>query len=636
MVNRLRNTILLLAFIVSFIIPLQARADSSTLSAVERDLAPIALYPDSLLGNVLIASTYPEQITEAYNWSQENPEYTDQQAKNIVIEKSWDKSVASLLVTPDVLAKMALDMDWTYRLGDIFTNKNSEMYDAIQSLRHKAKNYGVLKTNSDVVISEEDNYIYINPANPQAIVVPQYDAAAIYRDRNIVNVYNNYEAPRNDVGDTIVNAVITWGTYTLLNEIFYGSSWDWYGRRFWWGPGYGYYRYWNNGWYPWSYYRTYRDYHHDYRPLPPPPRDYHHYRPTIRHYNYHNRHDYGGSRDRERIHKPYIHRRPVYHDGDRSSHHHNNYNMNFNVHNHYHSNGNPYYNSNHNRGDRHNLDRNHHSHNDTTYRNPNSDTHRQTHYDRGTGSGFHIQGHNGRGGSNGGYVRNVDSNFNNNHNHGGPSYQRPSHQGSSFTNSDNNSSSHHRPSSDNSSYQRHSHQGSSFTNSGNSNSSYHRPSSDNGSYQRPSNHGSSFTNSGNSNSSYHRPSSDNGSYQRPSNHGSSFTNSGNSNSSYHRPSSDNGSYQRHSHHGSSFSNSGNSNSSYHRPSSDNGSYQRPSHHGSSFGNSSNSNSSYHRPSSGSGSYHGAPRNSHGSSTRSRENSQDSNRAERGHSHGRRR
>ena len=249
---------LALMLAICMFLPLQVSAKSAPkttvqLSSVEQILAPIALYPDSLLGNVLIASTYPKQILAAQDLLDKYPKATLEEVAKKAEAQDLDESVVSLLATPDVLYNMSSDMDWTYDLADVFTNKNDEMYTAIQKLRKVAYDNKKLVSNDEVKVSSENNYIYINPTNPNTITVPSYDVNSVY----------GLSTP--NYGYTFINSAIQWGTYALLNEVFYGSSWDWSGRRFWWGPGYNYYRYWNNSWYPWNYNPNY------YNPPPPPP-----------------------------------------------------------------------------------------------------------------------------------------------------------------------------------------------------------------------------------------------------------------------------------------------------------------------------------------------------------------------------
>lgn len=249
---------------VSFGMPFMAHAGTTTVQKaaytdIDKTLAPIALYPDSLLGNVLIASTYPDQIIDANNWYKSNPDVPIDKISDLVKYKNWNESVVSLLVvTPDVINYMAENMDWTNDLAYIFSNKNDEMYTSIQKLRNNAYNTGTLKSTKDVNVVKEKEYIYITPANPDVIVVPTYDP---------VVVYDYPGSNRYIYTTTSSDAAILWGSLALVTAaIFCTSSWDWYNHHMWWGPGYGYYHYYDNHWRPWY------DHPRHYPPPPPPPR----------------------------------------------------------------------------------------------------------------------------------------------------------------------------------------------------------------------------------------------------------------------------------------------------------------------------------------------------------------------------
>ena len=247
---------------VSLGMPFMAHAGTTTVQKaaytdIDKTLAPIALYPDSLLGNVLIASTYPDQIVEANNWYQSNSDVPIDKISDLVKYKNWNESVVSLLVvTPDVINFMAENMDWTNDLAYIFTNKNDEMYTSIQKLRNNAYNAGSLKSTKDVNVVKEKEYIYITPSNPDVVVVPTYDPVVVYDYPGRQYYYT-----------TSSDAAIVWGTLALATvALFCTSSWDWYNHHMWWGPGYGYYHYYDNYWRPWY------DHPRHAPPPPPPPR----------------------------------------------------------------------------------------------------------------------------------------------------------------------------------------------------------------------------------------------------------------------------------------------------------------------------------------------------------------------------
>jgi hypothetical protein len=173
---------------------LQAAAQSSqtqssqSLKPEELDqlVAPIALYPDTLLSQVLIASTYPLEVVEAERWATQNKNLKGDALKKAVDHKKWDDSVKSLTATPDVLAMMSDKLDWTQKLGDAVLAQQPDVMDAIQRLRQKAQANDKLKTTKQqkVTTSTQNNrqYIAIEPVDPNVVYVPYYDPAVVYGD----------------------------------------------------------------------------------------------------------------------------------------------------------------------------------------------------------------------------------------------------------------------------------------------------------------------------------------------------------------------------------------------------------------------------------------------------------------------
>jgi hypothetical protein len=151
-----------------------------TQQELDQMLAPIALYPDSLLSQILMASTYPLEIVEAARWSKANPNLNGDQAVQAVKEKLWDPSVKSLVAFPQILTMMDEKLEWTERLGDAFLAQQQQVMDTIQNLRQKASAAGNLSSNDQVRVSQQGQSIVIEPANPQVIYVPYYDPALIY------------------------------------------------------------------------------------------------------------------------------------------------------------------------------------------------------------------------------------------------------------------------------------------------------------------------------------------------------------------------------------------------------------------------------------------------------------------------
>ncbi len=235
----LRNLLVAVTLVLGFMAPGTARAELLSDDSLDRVLAPVALYPDSLLGNVLLAATYPAQVLAANQWAQSNPGRSLQQVANAVSDSGWDPSVQALVLTPEVLAMMVGDMGWTADLGQAFTDQTSDVYDSIQRLRKRALANGHLVSNESVnVVTDQLGYVSIGSRDPSVLVVPRYTPAVVYGW---------------DPGQVVLETALVWGTVYLLDRVFYGTCWDWHQRRFWWGPGYGACGYWNGGFRPWGY-----------------------------------------------------------------------------------------------------------------------------------------------------------------------------------------------------------------------------------------------------------------------------------------------------------------------------------------------------------------------------------------------
>jgi len=147
-------------------------------------LAPIALYPDALLAQVLMASTYPLEVVEAARWVKANPSLKDKALEDALQGQRWDPAVKSLAVFPQVLAMMNEKLDWTQKLGDAFLAQQKDVLDTAQSLRKKAQAQGALKDSEQqkVVTTQENNttVIKIEPTNPEVVYVPSYNPTVVY------------------------------------------------------------------------------------------------------------------------------------------------------------------------------------------------------------------------------------------------------------------------------------------------------------------------------------------------------------------------------------------------------------------------------------------------------------------------
>ncbi len=197
-----------LCFIILCLFPLQLIAeDKGSFSEAELDqiMAPIALYPDSLLSQILMASTYPANVAEAVKWSKANPDQKGDAAVTAVQDQSWDPSVMSLTAFPQVLEMMGKEPDWVQNLGDAFLDNPDRIMDTAQKLRKKAKDEGNLKTTEQQVVKEEqvevepqaitqqqsvvieeapatttETVIIIEPADPKVVYVPVYNPTVVY------------------------------------------------------------------------------------------------------------------------------------------------------------------------------------------------------------------------------------------------------------------------------------------------------------------------------------------------------------------------------------------------------------------------------------------------------------------------
>ena len=147
-------------------------------------MAPIALYDDALLSQVLMAASYPLEIVEAARWSQANPNLKGDAAVSAVADKTWDVSVKSLVAFPSVLKQLNEHLDWTQKLGDAMIGQQQDVAASIQRLRAKAAAAGTLKTGKEQTVSTQtqgsETIIAIQPTDPQVVYVPTYDPNTAY------------------------------------------------------------------------------------------------------------------------------------------------------------------------------------------------------------------------------------------------------------------------------------------------------------------------------------------------------------------------------------------------------------------------------------------------------------------------
>jgi hypothetical protein len=147
-------------------------------------VAPIALYPDPLLGEVLAASTYPMEIAEAEQWVKDHGNWKPSKLMDEAKKQKWDPSVQGLVAFPDVLAKLTENMGWTTQLGNAFLAQQADVMHAVQTMRAEAQTKGTLRSTPQVNVSSQDqngqNTIVIEPANPDVWYVPNYNPAYVW------------------------------------------------------------------------------------------------------------------------------------------------------------------------------------------------------------------------------------------------------------------------------------------------------------------------------------------------------------------------------------------------------------------------------------------------------------------------
>ena len=192
--------------------PVQVTAEQA-----QQLVAPIALYPDELVAQILAASTYPTEIVEAERWLQQNSSLKGAQLGSEVDKQSWDPSVKALTQFPSVLANMDKNLSWTSALGDAYFNDQQAVLNAVQVMRKRAQDAGTLKTTPQQNVTTQGQTIIIEPANPQVVYVPQYDPWIVYGAPLVV--YPGYYA-----GPWIGAPIISFG---VGFPIGWGFGWGW-------------------------------------------------------------------------------------------------------------------------------------------------------------------------------------------------------------------------------------------------------------------------------------------------------------------------------------------------------------------------------------------------------------------------
>ena len=195
---------------------------------LDQILAPIALYPDTLLSHILVASTYPLEVIQAARWRSANEDLDEQQALNAVDDKDWDPSVKALVPFSDLLHRLSEDLDWLQSLGSAFLVNEQQILSSVQNLRQKAYEQGNLADNDYVNVEQEDDQIVIETVRKEVVYVPYYDTRIIYGNW----WWNNHQPyywhhPRH----SIYSAGLYWGRGFNIRPSFYFGGFHWRNRH---------------------------------------------------------------------------------------------------------------------------------------------------------------------------------------------------------------------------------------------------------------------------------------------------------------------------------------------------------------------------------------------------------------------
>jgi len=195
-------------------------------------VAPIALYPDTLLSQILVASTYPLEVVEAQQWLQQNNRLTGQQLMDAAQRQNWDPSVQALVAFPDVLARLNQDVRWTTDLGNAFLAQQQDVMAAVQGMRARAEANGKLNSgpqeNVTTATQNGQSAIQIEPVNPQTVYIPVYNPAYVWGPP-VYGYYPSLFYPPIDVGFSFLPGIDL--------GFYFGGGWGLYGGSGWgWGP----------------------------------------------------------------------------------------------------------------------------------------------------------------------------------------------------------------------------------------------------------------------------------------------------------------------------------------------------------------------------------------------------------------
>jgi len=182
--------------------------------------APIALYPDALVAQILGAATFPDQVAYADNWLHQNQNLKGQALMQAIDAQSWDPSVKALTQFPSVLDDLAKNLNWTSALGEAYVNQAADVMSAVQVLRAKAQATGNLKSGSQItVVQQSPQVIVIQPANPQVVYVPAYNPTVVYGVP--------YVTPGYSTATVVATGMLAFGVGVAVGAAMSGGYYAW-------------------------------------------------------------------------------------------------------------------------------------------------------------------------------------------------------------------------------------------------------------------------------------------------------------------------------------------------------------------------------------------------------------------------
>lgn len=199
---------------------------------LEQILAPIALYPDTILSHILVSATYPLEVIQAERWTVQNTNLEGSTAVEAVSDKDWDPSVKALVAFPNVLKRLSENLEWTQKLGDAFLQNEEKVLASVQSLRQRAYDEGSLDKMEKVSVTQENNAISIAPIEKEIVYVPYYDTRVVYGSwfwPSYPPVY--WGAPYYAGYNPGYYSPFYWGPSVYINYGFHFSAFNWGGHH---------------------------------------------------------------------------------------------------------------------------------------------------------------------------------------------------------------------------------------------------------------------------------------------------------------------------------------------------------------------------------------------------------------------